>query len=270
MIKLKKTILFLSFILFCSLSLIFFKPNNKEAENINPYQEYPFYKSYLHEDYVTYQNIHNTSIKQSIINVNIGLNKPFYTNVQETKRKNSIEIIVNKYNYVPKDYVPKDLVDVNNYNRGNVTLNKEARDAFYNMAHDLEKENLHIRIISGYRSIKYQEDLYNSYLKNNSQEKVDTYSARSGFSEHHTGLAIDVDNGKVDFNHFQITEEFKWLQANAYKYGFILRYPYGKEKITGYTYEPWHYRYVGKDIAKYIYDNDITFEEYYYEFIDIK
>ena len=147
-------------------------------------------------------------------------------------------------------------------------MNSEAYTAFKEMASDIEKEDMHIRIVSAYRSFDYQENLYNNYLKYESKEKVDTYSARAGYSEHQTGLAVDIDNQIVDYNRFHITQEFTWMQNNAYKYGFLLRYPLGKEHITGYKYEPWHYRYIGKDIAKYIHDSGITYEEYYYEFID--
>ena len=136
------------------------------------------------------------------------------------------------------------------------------------MATDALNDNMNIRIVSAYRSYEYQENLYNGYLKKESREKVDTYSARAGYSEHQTGLAIDIDNGVTDYNKFHLTQEFNWMQKNAYKYGFIMRYPQDKINITGYKYESWHYRYVGYDIAKYIHDHNITYEEYYYEFID--
>ena len=134
----------------------------------------------------------------------------------------------------------------------------------------MNKENLNIRIISAYRSYDYQEELYEKYLKNEKHSIVDTYSARPGFSEHHTGLAIDIDNTKLDYNKFYLTKEYIWMNNNAHKYGFILRYPKDKENITGYNYEPWHYRYIGKDIANYIKNNNFTYEEYYYEFIDVE
>ena len=95
-------------------------------------------------------------------------------------------------------------------------------------------------------------------------QTADTYSARPGSSEHQTGLAVDINAADDWFNN---TKEAKWLANNAYKYGFILRYPKGKEYITGYQYESWHYRYVGEKVAKYIYEHDITYEEYYATFI---
>lgn len=253
------------------LSICIFKQNeNKKQKKIetNLYKNYPFYKEELKEEYQEYQQKTNLSIKQSIINVNIGLNRPFYDNPVPSKNPNALTVLVNKYNYLKADFEPNNLVTTEKYAKSNLKLQKEAYDAFTLMAQKAEQESLNLRIVSAYRSFAYQNSLYNNYLKYESQEKVDTYSARSGHSEHQTGLAIDIDNIAVNYNRFQITQEFTWMQQNAYKYGFILRYPLGKEKITGYKYEPWHYRYVGIDIANYIHDNDITFDEYYAEFLD--
>ena len=97
-----------------------------------------------------------------------------------------------------------------------------------------------------------------------SKAKADTYSARAGTSEHQTGLATDVNSVSTSFEN---SSAFKWLEKNSYKYGFILRYPKGKEHITGYMYEPWHYRYVGSEVAKVIKEKNITYEEYYATYI---
>ena len=145
-----------------------------------------------------------------------------------------------------------------------------AKDAFEEMAKTAKKENLSIIAMSTYRSYEYQINLYNKYVKLDGKEKADTYSGRAGYSEHQTGLAVDVYNGKESYTNFEITEEFKWMQENAYKYGFILRFPKDKTKETGYDYESWHYRYVGKDIANYIHKNKISYEEYYVKYIQNK
>lgn len=138
-----------------------------------------------------------------------------------------------------------------------------AADAFEEMAKAAEKDNYKLIAMSTYRSYDYQVTLYNNYKNSDGQEKADTYSGRPGFSEHQTGLAVDIYNGKTDYTNFEKTEEFNWMQKNAYKYGFILRFPKDKEKETGYQYESWHYRYVGKEIAKYIHNKNITLEEYH-------
>ena len=136
------------------------------------------------------------------------------------------------------------------------------------MANDAESEGYTIRAVPAYRSYTYQQALYQNYVLQDGEKNADTYSARPGYSEHQTGLVVDIDNGKQDFNHFEETEEFKWIQENAKYYGFILRYPKGKENLTGYTYEAWHYRYVGKKIAQEMANKDITLDEYYVKYLE--
>lgn len=138
----------------------------------------------------------------------------------------------------------------------------EVKVAFEAMQQEAYKEKILLLIVSGFRSFDYQKMLYNRYKR--ADKNVDRYSAKPGHSEHQTGLAIDLVNTEsVNIKKFK--KEFSWLNKNAYKYGFILRYPDGKESITGYKYEPWHYRYVGKRLAKELYNNGnwITLEEYF-------
>ena len=115
-------------------------------------------------------------------------------------------------------------------------------------------------VVSAYRTEDYQRNLYNGKVRTSGKAYADNYSARAGHSEHQTGLAIDIGSTLTSFEY---TAEFKWLQNHAHEYGYILRYPKGKEWITGYAYEPWHYRFVGIDAAKVIYEEGITFEEYH-------
>ena len=138
-----------------------------------------------------------------------------------------------------------------------------AKDAFEEMASDAKKEKLNIIAMSTYRSYDYQVNLYNKYVKADGKEKADTYSGRPGHSEHQTGLAVDVYNGKENYTNFEKTDEFDWMKEHAHEYGFILRFPKEKEQETGYTYESWHYRYVGVEEANYIKEHNISFEEYY-------
>ena len=142
-------------------------------------------------------------------------------------------------------------------------LVKDAKNAFEEMASDAEKENLNIIVLSSYRSYSYQVNLYNKYKKKDGIKEADLYSGRPGHSEHQTGLAIDVYDGELDYTNFEKTLEFEWMMKNAHKYGFILRFPKNKEKETGYIYESWHYRYVGKHLANILYKNNYTLEEYY-------
>ena len=261
----KKRYLILAIIIIFSIISVFLFKENKEIikEEFKPNFTFPFYKEERKEEYLDYKNKTGLPIKDAIIRVNIGLNKPFYENIEIARDIDKITMLVNKYHYVSKDYIPKNLIDVNG-----LLINKDTYESFKEMKNDMNKENLDIEIISAYRSYDYQNNLYNNYLKYETKALVDSYSARAGYSEHHTGLAIDIDNKTSNFEQFYLTKEYLWMNTNAHKYGFILRYPKDKENITGYTYEPWHYRYIGKDIATYIKEHNITYEEYYYEFLD--
>ena len=130
------------------------------------------------------------------------------------------------------------------------------------MRDDASDNGLNIWIQSGYRSYGFQKELYDNYVKEDGKEAADTYSARPGHSEHQTGLAFDLNTITDDF---QYTNEGIWVNENCYKYGFILRYPKGKEEITGYKYESWHLRYVGVELATKLYNNGdwITLEEHF-------
>ena len=158
-------------------------------------------------------------------------------------------MIANKTYPLPSTYNPGDLTST--------TVN-----AFHEMKAGAAEAGYNIYVVSGFRSYNYQKNLYNRYVSQDGKEEADTYSARPGHSEHQTGLAFDLN--QVDRN-FGNTPEGKWLSQNAYKYGFILRYPEGKTNETGYIYEAWHFRYVGKDLASKLYNNGdwITLETYF-------
>ena len=240
---------------------------NQDLKNILEKQK-NYNKKYLSRYINYYNNNNNLPLEQIIIHVNIGIDEPFYSNIKKTKNLNTINILVNKYHYLPNDYIPNNLEELNtDYALPGMKLVKEAKDAFESMASDAKAENLTIMAMSTYRSYEYQKNLYSNYVEKDGIEKADTYSARPGHSEHQTALAIDIYNKEKNYTEFESTKEFKWMQENAYKYGFILRYPKYKTNITGYQYEPWHYRYVGKDSAEFIHKNDLTYEEYFYQYI---
>ena len=155
-------------------------------------------------------------------------------------------LIANKTYSLPSDYDPGE-------------LNEDALNSFEEMKADALKDDIELWIQSGYRSYSLQEELYNRYVEEDGKDLADTYSARPGHSEHQTGLAMDLN---IIDSSFEGTPEAIWLEENCYKYGFIIRYPKGKEKITGYMYEPWHLRYIGKENAKKVYESGLTLEEY--------
>lgn len=167
-------------------------------------------------------------------------------------------IVVNKTYSLPKNFAPNNLKKVNGY----IKVVDFVKKAFQELTSDAKSVGLNIYASSGYRSYDNQKYIYNNYVNLDGKKKADTYSARAGHSEHQTGLAIDVNT--IDSS-FDGTAESKWLKNNCYKYGFIIRYPKGKDEITGYTYEPWHIRYVGETLAKKLYNDGkwITLEEYY-------
>lgn len=156
-------------------------------------------------------------------------------------------LIVNKTYSVPKDYNPGKISD-------------DALTAFNKMKEDAANDGIKLWIASGFRSYETQDELYNNYVKESGKEKADTFSARPGHSEHQTGLAMDLN---IVNSSFEGTKEAIWIEKNCYKYGFIVRYPKGKESITGYKYEPWHIRYLGEENSKKIYESGLTLEEYF-------
>lgn len=149
------------------------------------------------------------------------------------------------------------------YNPGINAIAQRSADA---MLADAKKQGIYLQAISTYRSYSYQASLYANYIEKYGQKEADRFAAKPGFSEHQTGLAFDFGGKNNNANWlegtFGKTKEGKWLAANAHKYGFILRYPKGKESITGYMYEPWHFRYIGGDIAAKVKASGLTLEEY--------
>ncbi len=235
--------------------------NNNLIDNLKSIKH--FKKEYSNR-YIKYKKKYpNTSNINIVTYVNIGLDNSFYTNTSLAKNIGKPYVLVNKYNYLNSTYVPENLIKVDN-----TKLVDYVAIKFNEMKTEAKKNNLNIVAISGYRSFNYQNNLYNKYVTVDGKTKADTYSARPGYSEHQTGLAVDISNGNNPYYSFENTKEFNWIQDNAYKYGFILRYPKDKENITGYSYESWHYRYVGLEISSYIKKNNITYDEYYVMFID--
>ena len=187
----------------------------------------------------------------------------FYKDIKIINNPNNINVLVNKNNKLPDNYIPNDLVIVDSkYSENLQYLRKIANDAFVNMCDKAKENGYYIKAVSTYRNYEYQDKLYHNYCKEKGIKYADMCSARSGHSEHQTGLAVDISDISLNYDNFGNTKEFKWVKDNAHKFGFILRYPKDKTNITGFKYEPWHYRYVGINIATYIYNNNITLEEY--------
>lgn len=183
-------------------------------------------------------------------------------------------LLINKENGLGRGYIPNNLVKVKIKTGGDkkIYLEKKTYKQIKKLLKQMNKYfDTEIVIDSGYRPFLYQENLLNDLIK---EKGADAYKslALPGFSEHQSGLAVDVgfyNNGVYDakFKVEDYIDEFKWLEENAYKYGFIVRYPNGKEDITGYIYEPWHLRYIGEK-AEFLTKHNLTLEEYYEMFVD--
>ena len=250
--------------------------SNKYDKNIINYISLDYFKEenldrYIKYDFIDTKSVYDTTILKEKYNyedtvtfVNAYLDKDYYSNdIPLSKDKASkLDVIVNKYYKLDKDYEPEDLTVINSkFASGTQKLRKEAAGKFEEMASDMLKENLKIYAGSTYRSYSYQEGLYNRYVKKDGFKEAETYSARAGYSEHQLGLAVDIVNGKWNYLS-EGDKEYTWLINNSYKYGFILRYPHESEYITGYVFEDWHFRYLGIELATKVYESKLTYDEY--------
>lgn len=183
----------------------------------------------------------------------------------------SITVLVNRAFLLPEDYIPAGLVKLNidfdtTVESEKYYLRSEAALQLEKLVRDAKRKKIEITGVSGYRSYARQKAVFDESAQANGKEHADKYCALPGSSEHHTGLAMDVSTpeiGNVLEESFGDTKAGRWVEKNCYKYGFVVRYPKGKSKITGYKYEPWHLRYVGLSKAKYLYENHLTLEEMY-------
>lgn len=227
---------------------------------LSRYQSLPNSRPDYESRYRAWGSAHpELSAEQVVLAVNIGLDQSFYTGTDILQQPERLDVLVNKYHALPSDYVPELELLGSTYGYG--YLRPEAAAAFRSMADAARADGISLRSVSAYRSYRQQESVYNRYLTWDDQASVDTYSARPGFSEHQTALALDINTASLSA-HFENTPAYAWLTEHCAEYGFILRYPQGKESVTGYSFEPWHYRYVGTEIAQACMSQGLTYEEY--------
>jgi len=236
---------------------------NDYSKNLNNFFELSYFKEDLLERYLKYEKEEDLDYETIVTYVNIGLDNPFYTNGKLVTNPNDTDVLVNKYNYLGSNFIPNDLQTINSTcSDWSLQVQGVAKEAFESLCTDAKAIGLDIIASSTYRSYSTQQTLYNNYAKRDGSAMADTYSARAGHSEHQLGLALDVTKRGTNYTNFDQYDEFDWMQENAHLYGFILRYPKGKEHITGYMYESWHYRYLGVDLATKVYNSGLTYEEY--------
>ena len=229
---------------------------------LEEYLEYDFARIRLYDQYVDYGNETGSTTYDTVVYVNLGINNPEYTNPTIVNKFDN-NMLVNKHFKLNKDFKVPDLVKIDKKytDEDNIMMNKEAYEQYKKMSDDLEKNGLSIYITTAYRSYDEQKELCDYFKKLYGDEYVKKYVAQPGFSEHQTGLAIDI--ASVKKNTFASSKEYKWMIKNAYKYGYILRYKKEYQEETGFKSEAWHYRYVGVDIAKDIHNKEMSYEEYY-------
>lgn len=231
--------------------------NNDYNENMLTILESEYYKEENLARYLSYDDSSNSIV----LNVNMNLDYEFYTYDIEVENVDN-EVIINKYYKLDKGYVPELVkLDRKFAINDNQQVTNDTKIAFEKMCTDALNDNIYIYSASAYRSYSYQNTLYNNRVKNEGLEYANKTAAKAGYSEHQTGLAMDL-MGKDKTYLSSDDKEYKWLVDNSYKYGFILRYPEGKESITGYGYEPWHFRYISVEIATYLKEKNLTYDEY--------
>ena len=236
--------------------------------NVN-YFMYDYFYDYL--EY--YENNLDKPFRDIVEIVNTKRNNEYYTNTIATNISKKELMLVNKYYYLDESYEPENLVTISqNYSwgsRGTHKATEETYNAFLEMWEDAHEAGHYLMVSSSYRTYKKQDAVYKDYENLRGTEYADTIAARPGYSEHQTGYTLDIfEKNNSRQQTFHESEAYFWLKDNAHNYGFILRYPEDKEDITGYSFESWHYRYVGVEAATYIYQNNITFDEYYAYFLN--
>ncbi len=235
------------------------------AAELSGFTSLPYYKGENAARYIAFkQRFEDCSWETVITDVNIGLDNDYYTDAAVISSPGSVDVLVNKYHYLPSDFVPDDLEKVNSaYCFKTEMLVHDARVAFETMCADARSLGYELYATSSYRSYDRQVELYKTY------GIPDVTTARPGYSEHQTGLAVDVIHHAGSNKDLDQSSVFKWYYENACKYGFILRYDKEWQFLTGCSYEPWHLRYVGVDLAIAVKLSNLSYDEYYTRYVGI-
>lgn len=233
---------------------------NLEKKDFEKYANIPNFNIDNLERYNAYLENTEQDIQTVVTYVNINLDKPFYTDSTLVENPNDLNVIVNKYNHVTKDFIPENLVTL--FDNSNAKMVKPAAEAYKKFIEAAKEAGYTLESTTAYRSYSFQNILYTNYVKQDGTEKADTYSARPGSSEHQLGLAVDLNDPNVTGSRLD-EKDYKWVLENSYKYGFIVRYTEAGVPITGYMEEPWHIRYLGIELATKVYESGLTYEEYY-------
>ena len=241
------------------------------AAELNQKTSLEYFKPENTGRYIEYRTLHPDLDWETVVTyVNIGLDRLFYSDTAVVSDPAAPNVLVNKYNALPADYVPAGLETINpKYSAGTLRLTHDARVALERLCADAKKLGFSIYALSAYRSYSGQKAIYDSFFDPGNPETAvyqELRAARPGYSEHQTGLAVDIARSGGALAGSAV---YEWYSANAYKYGFIVRYPYAMESVLGYSYEPWHLRYLGVELATAVYESGLTYDEYYARVIDV-
>lgn len=224
------------------------------------------------QDFLNYKTPDKYDYDDIVAKTNVHAYEEANTGNYATDVNLNYSMLTNKYYKLPDNYVPDDLVNIplKYYYGDKKQIRSDVYDAFVNMWNDAyQSDNIYLIVVSAYRSEAKQKETYDYYVKVKGTKYADGIAARPGYSEHQTGLALDIySKENASSETFQNSKAYFWLLENAYKYGFILRYPENKTNITGYKYESWHYRYVGVELASKVHESGLTFDEYYAYYIE--
>lgn len=227
------------------------------------YKEKYFRKDKL-DDYLEYYETNkDLSSSEIVMKVNTHTNLEVYEKVFDTDTSKNELMLVNKYYKLSEDYNPEVEAISSQYSYAGKYASKMIIESIQNLIDSAKDSNLKLIVSAGYRSYKDQEKIYNDYKVSNGIREADNTVSRPGHSDYQTGLAVDIEPYAKRIENVSESEEYQWLLNNMHRFGFIQRFPEGKENITGFKYSAWHLRYVGIEAATYIHDNNITFEEYY-------
>ena len=243
---------------------------HSEDTKKNPYEDIYYADADKTQRYDSYAAKHPEFSREEVVwRVDANLDREFYDEmyVRYADENTDEPLLINKFNRVSDDFVPEYLETI----EGTYEATPETVEAYHRLTKAMKKEGLKIYVVSAYRSVAYQRRLHNGYLRKDDKESVEAYSARAGYSEHHTGRALDISQVVNNLDAFEGSEEAEWVYENAYRYGFIVRYKESQTDVTGYIFEPWHIVYVGEEIAMTMHEEHIeTLEEYVVKYVDHK
>lgn len=248
------------------------KNAKKKDETIIELISHEHFKKANYERYLSYlEKNRRASVDTAIDTINLNLDYKEYETGFSANPNQGYEILVNKYYMLDSSYVPDNLEKISvRYSWGdNHYIKKEVYEAFLNMWEEASDSGLYLMINQGYYSYEESETAYNEAKAAKGEKYADKTYVRPGANDYQTGLSLAIFEKKSSSRAtFKDTEAYAWLTQNAYKYGFILRLPEGKENITKRSFEPWHWRFVGLKAAEIIHNNNITLEEYYANYKD--